>query len=882
MIRYAPRNPSTRLGRRFLKPLPVDMEPVAVAITLPDFGVASADQLVFDAMTVSLAMPDFASTGVGVTDFDTLAIAVTMPDFGVVEQAVTLFDPMVVAVTLPDFAVLDQGVIQFEPIAVSLTMPDFADVAAGVTPFEPIAVSISMPDFTEIEATVTPFDPIAVSVSMPDFIVLGQAVTTFDPMAVSVTLPDFASLGTFITGFDPLAVAVTMPDFGVLAAGVTTFDAMTVSVALPDFTVVAPVAAITIDSIGPQQSSGDVPVSYSIDMNDATVEAVLFLATDPDPAAADFNTGATTGYIDLGQVSLTTAGSGITLTGPDDLLGNYKLAYLPTGGGDADVAVSASFALDSTATVISPSAFVTGSGSGEVDWSFTPDEAGAYRVSIYADGATPSNADIAAGTGAVATVTGSGIAATGESGTLTGAASTAYDGYIYYLDSFGNDVIVGPVDVTSAAGDVTAPTLSSPVDNADGGTAATGSVDTNEGNGTLYWVVTQSATAPSAAQVKAGNDHTGSAADDSGSQSVSGTGTQNLSPAPSGLTSETSYFIHFMHEDAATNQSSIASGDGFTTADVTAPTLSSTAPADNATDIAVDAVIDLVFSETVTLETGNIVLRENSAGFADLETFNVATGSGDNGGTVALATTSVTNDTVRITPGADLANNVEHAVRVAATAIDDVAGNSFAGIADDTTVSFTTVASSGGGVFSDDFAGYADGTALDSTSSYNRISPFYNLVKQAGPVVQTNGPNDFEETDVEAVAVLNANHYVETVVRWNSLANVDARLVLASDGTDYVFINMRGDGSVFIETTVSGLLDTSLTFSPTTAADMTLRARIDQTTDEIEVFVDAVSLGTVTNAGFSVGGNKAGMGIYMGQPTTAADLQIKSIEVGNS
>ncbi len=113
--------------------------------------------------------------------------------------------------------------------------------------------------------------------------------------------------------------------------------------------------------------------------------------------------------------------------------------------------------------------------------------------------------------------------------------------------------------------DVTAPTLSSPTDAANGSTAATGSVSTNEGNGTLYWVVSTSGTAPSAAQVKAGNDHTGSAAADSGSQAVSGTGVQTLSPAPSGLTASTAYTIHFMHEDAAANQSSVASGDGFTT-----------------------------------------------------------------------------------------------------------------------------------------------------------------------------------------------------------------------------------------------------------------------------------------------------------------------------
>ena len=69
----------------------------------------------------------------------------------------------------------------------------------------------------------------------------------------------------------------------------------------------------------------------------------------------------------------------------------------------------------------------------------------------------------------------------------------------------------------------------------------------------------------SAAQVKAGNDHTGSAGLTAGRRR-SADGRSDTSPAPSGLTASTAYTIHFMHEDAAANQSSVSSGDGFTTA----------------------------------------------------------------------------------------------------------------------------------------------------------------------------------------------------------------------------------------------------------------------------------------------------------------------------
>lgn len=58
--------------------------------------------------------------------------------------------------------------------------------------------------------------------------------------------------------------------------------------------------------------------------------------------------------------------------------------------------------------------------------------------------------------------------------------------------------------------------------------------------------------------------HTGAAAAASGSQAVTTIGVQNMSD--NGLAAGTAYYTHFMHEDAATNQSAVSSADGFTTA----------------------------------------------------------------------------------------------------------------------------------------------------------------------------------------------------------------------------------------------------------------------------------------------------------------------------
>ena len=127
------------------------------------------------------------------------------------------------------------------------------------------------------------------------------------------------------------------------------------------------------------------------------------------------------------------------------------------------------------------------------------------------------------------------------------------------------DLSVGVI----AAPDVTAPVLTNPLDAKNGTAAMTGSVDTDEANGTLYWFISTSATPPSTANLKAA---IGAVA--AGSQAVSATGTQAISD--SGLSAATAYFTHFLHTDAAGNDSAIVTASGFTTDSATsAPSITS-------------------------------------------------------------------------------------------------------------------------------------------------------------------------------------------------------------------------------------------------------------------------------------------------------------------
>ncbi|PXA04643.1 hypothetical protein DDZ13_05580 [Coraliomargarita sinensis] len=127
-----------------------------------------------------------------------------------------------------------------------------------------------------------------------------------------------------------------------------------------------------------------------------------------------------------------------------------------------------------------------------------------------------------------------------------------------------------------------------------------------------------------------------------------------------------------MGEDFAQTYLNSLSGDS------TAPTISALAPAG-----AVDptANLSITFNEEVAFGSGNITLRQS--GGTVVESFDVTNPSSG---------LSLSGDTVTIDPSSLLASSTSYYVEIDASAIDDLAGNSFAGISGDGTWSFTTSA----------------------------------------------------------------------------------------------------------------------------------------------------------------------------------------------
>ena len=111
--------------------------------------------------------------------------------------------------------------------------------------------------------------------------------------------------------------------------------------------------------------------------------------------------------------------------------------------------------------------------------------------------------------------------------------------------------------------------------------------------------------------------------------------------------------------------------------DTSLPTLVSSSPSDDATDIATSSSITLNFNETVQVASGKITLFNSDDTI--FQAFDVT------------SDVSIFNSSVTVNPTAQLSQGGSYYIQVDATAIEDLSSNTFAGIADKTTLNFSVV-----------------------------------------------------------------------------------------------------------------------------------------------------------------------------------------------
>ncbi|HEU5147923.1 MAG TPA: hypothetical protein VFT90_14455, partial [Chryseosolibacter sp.] len=195
-----------------------------------------------------------------------------------------------------------------------------------------------------------------------------------------------------------------------------------------------------------------------------------------------------------------------------------------------------------------------------------------------------------------------------------------------------------------------------------------------------YYVVTTSATAPTASQIMAGTDESNGTADASGNFIVS-SGNTDTNGTITGLNDLTTYYIHFVSVDGAGNQTVVQSHSA-TTTDGTPPLVTALSPVDGATAVDVTTnTFTITFDENISTiagvpgsDAGRIRLFEDGVVKETIDRNDVTMG------TTGTISADGTSPTATITFVYDLVANKNYHILIGEDVFQDAAGNAFAGL----------------------------------------------------------------------------------------------------------------------------------------------------------------------------------------------------------
>jgi methionine-rich copper-binding protein CopC len=204
----------------------------------------------------------------------------------------------------------------------------------------------------------------------------------------------------------------------------------------------------------------------------------------------------------------------------------------------------------------------------------------------------------------------------------------------------------------------------------------------------------------------------------------------------------------------------------FTASDLVAPTLSYLSPGDNATDVAVDAIFEINFSEAIATGTGNIVIYKSSDD-SIAESIDISGAKVTASGTTALL----------INPTLTLEGETEYYIIIPNTAVDDLSANSYAGITASSTWSFTTVDNNNPGV---SYFNPQDNSSSVALNQIFEINFNETIVVGSGNIVLYKSSDDsiVESIDISGVKVTASG---------TSALLIDPAATLESE-TEYYFI----------------------------------------------------------------------------------------------
>ncbi|MGY6648172.1 Ig-like domain-containing protein [Wenyingzhuangia sp. IMCC45574] len=208
-------------------------------------------------------------------------------------------------------------------------------------------------------------------------------------------------------------------------------------------------------------------------------------------------------------------------------------------------------------------------------------------------------------------------------------------------------------------------------------------------------------------------------------------------------------------------------GDYTHTTDFTEPTFdsASSSPNHNGIDFSVTDNIVMAFSEDIAFSRGSITIYDITNG-VDFEVFDVGT---NNSGTndPSAGGLGISGDKVYINPTNNLAKGVEYAIHIDATAVDDSSGNSFDGIYNNTTYSFTTEDDTTLSINENETASnmlrlYPNPASNQITLRYSGTEELLraNIINLQGQMVMSIDLNNFKNKKVMDIRSLNAGIYL--------------------------------------------------------------------------------------------------------------------------
>ncbi|MDG1072263.1 MAG: Ig-like domain-containing protein [Akkermansiaceae bacterium] len=216
----------------------------------------------------------------------------------------------------------------------------------------------------------------------------------------------------------------------------------------------------------------------------------------------------------------------------------------------------------------------------------------------------------------------------------------------------------------------------------------------------------------------------------------------------SDLDPSTSYAIQIdatAIDDAAGNSFAEITNDtswNFTTAavDLTNPTVSTLSPTDGSNNVSLGADLVVTFEEDIAIGTGDITIK-------DLDT------PGQTVIPVGDAQVSVSGAVLTINPSSNFSPGTNYAIQIATTAITDLSGNPFAGIADDTIWNFATATPPAEEFSTTQLAYAGDVSSSDLLHGLTATTTGWNFANGATPANLNDGTHGTSFDDVGAAAV---------------------------------------------------------------------------------------------------------------------------------